>query len=494
MRKNFLILFLLFGLVGVLSAEIRKAVLLHTSDIHARLTKDQAARLTTVISRETMAAGGRDAVLLVDTGDLIQGSLAGSVTNGRIAIEFLNANGYQAWIPGNHDFEFGFAALLSCRRAFQGDALAANLQFNGIEAYFRGWKMYTVNNLKVALVGLTYPFQQQIFPPGSTAFRLEDFRPALDRIIPQVMAAAPDIIVLGVHYGMSGSFEPGDNSLFALAAAYPQINVVLGGHTHQIVPGRRLGASSWYQEPGKHGEGVMVTTVEWDTDRKAVVQVRSRFSPSAPVKDAESCPTQVMRLARQTVDFGLRPVGELHCSGGNSASAPFTPLHQLWGVAALAGAKADVAFISPSRIPDKLPSGKINEFDLYQLAPYEDELIVLPLTREEIKVVLEEQLSLLKKANRISHLQAPFGFTAVCDAAGRVDKMEFTNVKPVYRVVFSGFTLAGAKRHLPQLNRILQTHMAERQHTGVNLRQALREYLAKNSPVTVGVPGNLRQE
>jgi len=500
--RRLLLLSLLWLTAAVLPipvpAAVRTVTLLHTSDVHTHLTRDQAARLAAVIDRECQRAGGRDHVLLVDTGDTIQGTLSGAVTHGQIGVAFLNACHYQAWIPGNHDFEFGLTTLLDCRRAFTGDALAANLEFAGRRAFFADWKLYNVNDLKVALIGLTFPYRQQLSPPGELEFTLQPFRPTLERIIPGVMAVRPDVIVLGVHYGLSGSFEGGDNSLYSLAAAFPQIAVILGGHTHQIVPGKRVG-NSWYDEPGKHGEGVGVTVIEWDPEQHRVTQVRSRFSPAAVIDRPPPGPDALRPLNQATHRFGMQPVGELHCrttAGANLSfhtrlrtETLFTPLHRLVGEAALAATHAELAILSPSHLPNPLPNGTINEYDLFQLSPFEDELIVLPLTADDLRRILTEQFRLVAQSGKFYYFQAPYGLTAVYEAkTGILDDLQLPKKagdNATYQTVFSGFALANAVRRNPELQQVFQQHYRQRRHTGINLRQALRDYLRQHSPITV---------
>src|ERR1700730_19026520 len=96
-------------LVLQVRAEIRSLTILHTNDIHARLTplengQGGFAYLAAVIRRERANCG--DCILL-NAGDLVQGTPVSTIYHGLPVFELANLFGFDAATPGNHEFDYG---------------------------------------------------------------------------------------------------------------------------------------------------------------------------------------------------------------------------------------------------------------------------------------------------------------------------------------------------------------------------------------------------
>jgi 2',3'-cyclic-nucleotide 2'-phosphodiesterase/3'-nucleotidase len=114
--KHRLFISLFLFLLSFLSADQVTIHLLQTTDIHAVLTKEENnsgswLKLASLI-REVRERHGNENCILIDCGDTIQGTLIGALSRGEAAIIPLKAMRYDAWIPGNHEFDFGFARFL----------------------------------------------------------------------------------------------------------------------------------------------------------------------------------------------------------------------------------------------------------------------------------------------------------------------------------------------------------------------------------------------
>src|ERR1019366_3900636 len=93
-----------------LAAEIRSLTILHTNDLHARMMplenhRGGFAYLATVIRRER--AGCHDCILL-NAGDVVQGSPVSTIFHGLPVFEVANLLGYNVGTLGNHDFDYGW--------------------------------------------------------------------------------------------------------------------------------------------------------------------------------------------------------------------------------------------------------------------------------------------------------------------------------------------------------------------------------------------------
>ena len=471
MKRFLLLLWFLFGGWFIFScpAAIKTVTVLQTSDLHCHFDPPTVVRLGAIAAGETARAGGRDHVLLLDGGDLIQGTFAATAGKGAVAVDFVNLLGYDLWTPGNHDFDFGFDVLAARFRQFKGAVAAANLEAPGVKPYV----IFRRNGVKIAVIGLTFPTLWRDLMPGEPPFRLEPFDTALARTIPAVMREKPDIIILNVHYGISMSFADPHNSLTAVAGSYPQINLICGGHTHQVVAGRNIGFGVWYAEPGKHGEGISVTELTFDTDAGRVTDAVTRFVTE---------PDNAKFVVPESFSAQLRHYRELENTVIGQTSAPITgsvrgvgsPLQNLYGQALAAAGGTDYALVSPSLREPVTLNGPVTEGRLFAVAPYDDMVYVIEVTAEELRQIVAEQLSW----KVIPQRQLPWGFYADCNNRGKLIGLRLPSNPARCRVAVSGFILKRGQAWFPVLAATKSVT-----DTGITIREALRRYLNAHSPV-----------
>ena len=112
--------------------------ILHTTDLHGHIlpTTDYAgtpdlggfARCTTQIRR--WRRQNRNSIL-IDAGDVYQGTDVSLRTNGALMIDLFNCLNYDAWIVGNHEFDWGLDTFARALAKSEMSALAANMLIEG---------------------------------------------------------------------------------------------------------------------------------------------------------------------------------------------------------------------------------------------------------------------------------------------------------------------------------------------------------------------------
>jgi len=191
--------------------------LLHTADIHSRLTTEAAQRLREVRQQNT--------ALLVDSGDAI-GALNVTVRRSEPTIELMNVAGYTAMAIGNREYFFRKQGMLHKTRAAGFAILSANiLPVQGDMGHIKRWTtVATPDGSRVGLFGLT----PAMIAPGSWVERLSDMRflpwqEAAQQAVTALRGQVDWLIALS-HLG-----QERDQHLIELL---PEINVILGGHSH----------------------------------------------------------------------------------------------------------------------------------------------------------------------------------------------------------------------------------------------------------------------
>jgi len=199
------------------------------------------AHLKTLIDRLRSDAGaGRS--LLLDGGDLWQGSGLSSALQGADMVEAANLLGIEA-MTGHWEFTYGEKALRANLERFKGEFLAQNVflteeaAFNDAKAFDpasgRVFKPHLIRELggyRVAVIGQAFPYVPIAHPRRFTpdwTFGIRDDE--LQKLVNSLRANDKvDAVVLLSHNGMDVDLK--------LASRVSGIDVILGGHTHDAVP------------------------------------------------------------------------------------------------------------------------------------------------------------------------------------------------------------------------------------------------------------------
>ena len=480
LKKTVLLIAVSFLLVSA-SGQDAAVRIIQTTDLHGTIDHGRLARVATLVERETESAGGRDKSLRIDCGDLVQGSYAMTFPAGReFMIRFLNQLSFDVFVPGNHDFEFGSAALLPLLRQFRGTVLGLNLEWNG--APVRPWKMFSRGGLNIAVIGIAYPSLDRMFVPQVLdPVRVLPVEKQLETVIPEVMRARPDLILLAVHAGEQTRFNR-NFSGYDLVRKYPQINLVLCGHSHQTDAGKALGKNTWRIQGPALANGITVAEISCDRKKRRVTSLKTRLVMIQDVPEQPEIRKQVKALDRQTFRSGRQPVAEIPAELRPPEKNEYSSfLTKLCGKAVMKATGAEIVFYGVSS-RFRAGRGVLTRFQLFRLLPYADHILTVDLTADEIVRILEEQIAVRRKNGMY---QAPCGLhftlagrklrSVTLDSTGRPPETDRT-----YRTAFSSYIFAGGGR-CPELHSIVKDKKAV--FFPALVREMAAEYLSEACPI-----------
>ncbi len=458
MINSFFLLFsiLFFSAVACFAGELKKITILETSDIHSQVDGDSKPgifRLAAALDSERAKAGGANSCLIIDCGDILQGSRQGSLSKGELGVKFLNELKYDAWVPGNHDFDFGSERILKAFNDTEAVDIAANLSFDN-KRMTLPWKIFVKNGVRMAVIGMTTPnLDKWHWGNKAKGYSSGSISESLDEILPAVMAAKSDMIVLAVHQG-GFQGDKSDSNISRIASRYPQIDLILGAHTHQEVPGENLGASSWYVQPGSLASSLVLIVASVDVQKHKTVKIESKILnvsgyPSGSFKFSDAFQNIVSSAAATSA----RKVAFF-----NEEIAP-EEVNRLIGSAFINSA-ADVSLAMLILQNNGIWQGKFSEDDLFRIFPFEDTVCLIELDDNEIKMIIDEA-SRLKDDIKV-------GFF----------KNEKNMVKTGRRTIAtSSYSLAGAGGRIKTLANFAKNPDCHATDTGITLRDAFRKYL-----------------
>jgi 2',3'-cyclic-nucleotide 2'-phosphodiesterase (5'-nucleotidase family) len=258
-----------------------RLTLLHFNDLHGRL--EQLPRLFHLARRERLAAQAQGAqVLLLDGGDSSdQGRWECEVTQGRANYSLLEAMGVQAGVPGNAEtLNWCRPALARMVAAVDFPVLGANLVDSADPTQpavpgLKGSALLDLGGFALGLVGLTQCFPEDFRRCGYGAV---DLRAALRREIEGLQAQGARTIVLLSHLGLNGS-SPDVLHDEAVAQSFPEISVIVGGHSHSVLEQPLLRGKTIIVQAGDKGRYLGRLDLVVDDATGGVTEFSGRLLP-----------------------------------------------------------------------------------------------------------------------------------------------------------------------------------------------------------------------
>ena len=488
-----LVVILLF--ICPLKAEVRDVVIMQTTDMHGVFDDGDSPqdgswlRIATMVKKWRQSEGA-EKCLLIDCGDNVQGTLTTALSKGMAGIVPLETMKYDAWIPGNHELDYGVERFGELTGRVKGIVLCGNLQIKGAEA-FPAWRMFERNGVKVAVIGVSASYAKNwMLAEEYKKLEVETAFATLERIMPQVHQAKPDVIVLATHQAwFEGADTRGVNEISKIAKCFPEIDVILGAHSHRLLPGRRIGKRSWYMQPGCHGECLGIVRVTVDTERHAVVSIEGRMQTvtkdyaedeelrAALAEYLDAAKVERKRLIKGSLSMPVRAYGrpgvscetsELICRSLAEASGADVVLH--------------------GRLSKKdLSAGRVTAQDLFELVPYENSIVTAEVTREELGEIVAEQW---RNKTHYSFCglwgaDAKLGKDAQTAVITRLWKGAWPDGGRV-KLALNNHTAAGSGR-FTVLRGILDKPESHTQDTKIMTRDAVEAYLSKRENLVISV-------
>ena len=229
---------------GPLLREGVRLVVLHTNDTHSRMDPfpmdggrfqglGGAARRATLIRRVRAA---NEHVLLLDSGDIFQGTPYFNFFGGELEFRAMTAMGYDAATLGNHDFDNGVDGLAAVLPEAGFEFVSANYDVSGSPLEGRV-KPYTVREFagaRVGIFGLGIAFERLVPASLHEGVLHTDPVAAARAACRALRDRGCSLIVCLSHLGYRYR-DPARPSDWMLASEVPEVDLILGGHTHTFL-------------------------------------------------------------------------------------------------------------------------------------------------------------------------------------------------------------------------------------------------------------------
>jgi len=493
MRKVWKLSFWVFGLLllaaPVCCSELStvQITILHINDLHGHLLPYDdksisetrpvggSARIARMIEDER--SRNPDGSVLLAAGDMFQGTPISNVFRGQSVIAVMNYLKFDAMAIGNHEFDWGLDILEQLAAAAAFPFLSTNIQDRQGRALplIKPYVTLTRGSLKLAVIGVTTPDTAFITKPDYVSgLTFRGPSQILPELIREVRANGADLVVVLSHLGLDADRETAEN--------VSGIDVIVGGHSHTAVTHPLRVKETIIVQAGAYGAYLGVLQVKIDPSTHKIVdytrenELKTVFAdPGDPVDENvarivnrfdDQIRTEFARVVGETtVDLARSNheesnVGDLVCDALREASG------------------ADIAFENGGGMRADIPKGRITLEQVYTLLPFDNVLVIMDLTGEQIRQILEQNANSEHAILQISGMTVQYDLTR--PVGSRITDVRVANEalepRKSYRVAANDFLAAGGDQYATFKD-------GKNIVYGGSLRDIFAAYLTKYSPV-----------
>jgi 2',3'-cyclic-nucleotide 2'-phosphodiesterase (5'-nucleotidase family) len=399
------LLTVLLSITQIMGAETRITILF-TGDRHGHVEPwvgwEEPLRGKTVGGMDRLktaadqirAQVGKDNVLLLDSGDAIGDTFIAAKTKGKAVIELMNLAGYDAMTIGNHEPDSGVQELRQRIHEARFPVVAANLFDTEGNSFTKPYVLRTVGGLKVGILGLAY----ENTPLTTAKKNIEglQFRDAIGsarEMIPRMKAEGEDLIIGLAHGGLGAEKK--------WAKALQEVDVIIGGHSHNRTDRGMTEGKTIIAQAGAHGADLGRLDLEVQNGkitghRSQLILLDNSQIPAdsataqhmeqllKPYRDEQNrvIARATKPIIRAQTMAGEEPRKRSHESPADSLFADI--LRELTG--------SDAAFLPGVGYGVAIAEGDITTGMLKNLVPHDSKVVTMKLTGAQIRSIVEQAL------------------------------------------------------------------------------------------------------
>jgi 5'-nucleotidase / UDP-sugar diphosphatase len=497
--------------------------LVHTNDTHAHLEpmeltlSGKKVRVGGVAQRVTFfdrLRAQRRNVLILDAGDVFQGTLYFNQYRGLADRYFMHRMLYRVMTLGNHEFDLGPGPLADFLKGARFKVVSANVDVSAeprLKGLFAPYAVVQVGGERVGVIGLTTPDTKEIANPGPTVAFLDPYESA-QKAVYELLAKGVNKIVVLSHLGYGEDLK--------LARRLVGAQVIVGGHSHTLLgsfPHPELRPAGPYPTVVKNPEGKDVLVVQaWEWGKvvgllEVTFDARGQLvaykgeallmTPEVSPEDffakeallAYAQPVMALMgqvIAEAKVDLvGERAIVRKRESNLGNLIAD----GMVWKTR---GAGVQIALQNGGGIRASIPKGPITVGKVYEVLPFGNTLVVMDLKGKEILAALENGVSQWEQgAGRFLQVSGlRYAFDLARPAGSRVVRVEVKTEKgfapldleATYRVVVNNFIANGGDGFT-----VLKEAQGYRVDTGFSDAESFMDYLKELKAVEAQVEGRI---
>ena len=504
------------GRVFAADEDLLTISILHTTDLHGHIvptqtyaeddgsvTKDVGglARCVTQIRAWQQANPNH---LLLDVGDIYQGTHVSWSTRGQLMMSLLNRMNYDAWVIGNHEFDWGYEPMAEVVKASTVPVLGSNAKVGDVFANMLKDKSHPLAKIKPYVVKEVAGFRIGII--GTITPGLPDW--LAPRLLGEFSAAPPirsliyamrrlqaervDAIVLASHMGIKGIGKADDfaNRINELAKEVPGVNLIIAGHTHRDIPSHQVHGVPYTQANyyGIHC-GKVDLVFSKKTRKLQSVTMATKLMDHTIAQDPMILAASAKEREVSDREW-QREIGELTIPLSKQF-APGQPAQTLLLLTrairfSLEKRQLPVAGVLHGNFFEfDIKPGKKTIADAWELVPYENFICTAGFTKAELILILDECLNAFRSTHNLD------GMVVKTEKQGRKTKITDITLpggQPLdperrYRIALNSYDAQSGGRRFNVLKQLATSAAADQQVFEVQSRDAVIEFFTEKKSI-----------
>lgn len=428
----------------------------------------------------------------------------------KLAVFTQNAMGLMATAGGNHEFDLHKKDVVEVLKDNNYKILGMNLDVpptseenKGIQKEITKSYIQEVNGTKYGVVGLLpFDFKFHITRPEEykdfNVLPIEKTIPLLQKEVDELQKQGVNKIILLSHAGYDCDVQ--------LAKSVEGIDVILGGHTHDLIKGAQEGKNLFYSS--KTGAPTIITQAGKDGNYFGVLNLE--FDENGIIKS-------VQNNVQETEDFSKNPIikfftDKIIGTPEVIGTVKSVPKYSISLVEENPGADfiedavrkqldVDIAITNSGNIRSKFEVGKLTDRDVSEIIPFKNKMCIVPLNEKEMVDMIKVGAKSLTDENDMPGILQVSGLKYTISKTGELKEMTFidkqgkeisidvNNPDPnkTYRVALDSYITSGGNTYLPN-----KMDSAE-QKFDFDKVKIVKDYMKKiNEPVDIKADGRIK--
>jgi 2',3'-cyclic-nucleotide 2'-phosphodiesterase (5'-nucleotidase family) len=372
-----------------------------TNDFHGALEprpdangvrRGGAAYVAAAIDRARNECVPRCQVLLLDAGDMFQGTPASNLSFGRPVVDYYNRMGYAASALGNHEFDWGVDTLRARMRQAKYEILGANVRYrNGRDVdWIPNDTIVTRGRTKIGIIGIS-----TVSTPTTTrasnvvGLRFDDPAPIVDSIAPALRKRGANFVIVIAHAGAScqqaGTSACSGEIVDFARKLTTKVDAIVSGHSHTLINTQINGIP--VVQARSSGRAIDVLDIALDTTIKVPVRHEVREMAVDTLRPVAVIDSIVQRAVARVAPIVNRHIATIPTTLARQGDQ--YPLGNLIADAQRWAGRGDVAIMNNGGIRTDLRAGEATYGSLFEIQPFGNVLYSLRMTGAQLRGLLE---------------------------------------------------------------------------------------------------------
>jgi 2',3'-cyclic-nucleotide 2'-phosphodiesterase (5'-nucleotidase family) len=404
--RNLLVFVLIISIISVGSfcfaadgrdtglADATRITIIHTNDTHARVKEGEGIGFAKISGLIREIEKESPNVLVLDAGDTLHGQAIATLSRGESIVRLMNAVGYAAMAPGNHDFNYGYERLAELAELADYPILAANVVKEDGSRLLDPYAIIEIAGLRVGIIGLaTSDTTFKTHPDNVKGLSFKDPIEAAQQAV-EALKDETDIIIALAHLGMDQSSTV---TSIDVAEAVDGIDLIVDGHSHTVLEKGQKAGNALIVSTGEYGKNLGVVDIYFREGKIADIDARLiGMEAAAKVSEDEAIVSLLDSIENEQTEILNDVVGrtEVALEGAREkVRTGETNLGNLITDAMVYITGADCAITNGGGIRTSIDEGDITRGEILSVLPFDNYIIAQKVTGADIKEALEHGTS-----------------------------------------------------------------------------------------------------